>query len=310
MEGNFEISDIPACADNEYREVAWGINRCGEKFTPMWINRPKVGDYDVRFEMKFCGICHSDVHIGQNDLGGCIYPIVPGHELVGTVVEVGSKVQRCKVGDNVGVGCIIDSCMKCSFCDESEEQYCLGGGNTHTYNSRKTYGHIGGNPETQNFGGYSGSNTVHERYVMKIPDSLPLEKAGPLMCAAITMYDPLRHWGATKEGSNMNIGIVGIGGLGTMGIKLAKAMGHKIFAISTSPNKKELAEKKGADVFVCSTDNKSMNENANQMDLIINTVAGKHELQHYISLLRTNGTLVQLGLVTENHTVNQLPLVF
>jgi uncharacterized zinc-type alcohol dehydrogenase-like protein len=258
---NFTIADVPAPRDDEVKEVAWAINRLGEKFTPLWINRPKVGEHDVKFAMKFCGICHTDCHFGLNHIGGAIYPMVPGHELVGEVVEVGSKVTKVKVGDRVGVGCIVDSCLDCDFCNSGEEQYCLNGGSTHTYNAKKRHGHIGGNPETQTFGGYSGSNTIHERFIIKIPDSIPLEKAGPLMCAGITMYDPLRHWGATK-GTPMNIGIIGIGGLGTMGLKLAKALGHKVFAISSSPDKEQLAKDKGADVFVCSKDEASMTANA------------------------------------------------
>jgi uncharacterized zinc-type alcohol dehydrogenase-like protein len=299
---NFVVSDVPAPRDDEVREVAWGINRLGEKFSPLWINRPKVGDFDVKFAMKFCGICHTDCHMGLNHLGGGIYPMVPGHELVGEVVEVGSKVTKVKVGDRVGVGCIIDSCMDCDFCNSGAEQYCLKGGSTHTYNSKKTHGHIGGNPETQNFGGYSGSNTLHERFIIKIPDAIPLEKAGPLMCAGITMYDPLRHWGATK-GTPMNIGIIGIGGLGTMGLKLAKALGHKVFAISSSPGKEQLAKDKGADVFVCSKDEASMAANAGQMDLILNTISADHQCMPYLALLRTNGTLVQLGLATGAHNL-------
>ena len=189
--------------------------------------------------------------------------------------------------------------------------YCEKGGNTHTYNSMKTYGHVSGNPEVQNFGGYSASNTVHERYVMKIPDSIPLDKAGPILCAGITLWDPLRHWGATKEGAKkMTIGVIGIGGLGTMGIKLASALGHNVYAISTSSNKEQLAKDKGASGFVVSTDPKSMAAAASKMDLILNTVSAKHEVSHYLSLLRTNGTIVQLGLVAEAHSVVQLPLVF
>jgi uncharacterized zinc-type alcohol dehydrogenase-like protein len=300
---------IPPCADNEYREVAWGIEKWGEKFKPLWINRPKVGDNDVKFEMKYCGICHSDVHLGLNHLGGSMYPIVPGHELVGTVTEVGSKVTKVKVGDNVGVGCIKDSCLKCDTCKTGDEQYCEGGGNTHTYNSMKTYGHIGGNPDTQNFGGYTGSEVVHEHFIIKIPDAIPLEKAGPILCAGITLYDPLKHWGAC-EGKPMTIGIVGIGGLGTMGIKLAKALGHTVGAISTSKGKEALAKEKGASIFVVSTDADSIAANSNKFDLILNTVSAKHEVMTYIPLLKTNGTIVQLGLVPEPHTMSQLPLVF
>ncbi len=289
---DFTFKAVPECGDNEYREVAWGIDDKEAKFKPMWINRPKVGDFDVKFEMKYCGICHSDVHLGLNHLGGSIYPMVPGHELVGTVVEVGPKVTKVKVGDNVGVGCIIDSCLACDSCHQGDEQYCEKGGNTHTYNSMKTYGHVGGNQETQNFGGYSGSNTVHEHFIIKIPDHLPLDTAGPILCAGITMYEPLRHWEATKEGVKMTIGIVGIGGLGTMGIKQAKALGHTVYAISTTAAKEKLAKEKGADGFVVSTDADSMAANANKCDLIINTVSAQHELSHYLSLLRTNGTLV------------------
>ena len=301
--------DIPACGDNEYKEVAWAIPKFGEKFAPIWINRPKVGDMDVKFEMKYCGICHSDCHLGLNHLGGSMYPMVPGHELCGTVTEVGAKVTKVKVGDNVGVGCIIDSCLECNTCKGGDEQYCEGGGSTHTYNSEKKYGHIGGNPDTQNFGGYSASNVVHEHFICKIPDSIPLEKAGPIMCAGITLYDPLVHWGALN-GKKMNIGIIGIGGLGTMGIKMAKAMGHRVVAISTSANKAEIAKEKGAEGFVVSTDNASMAAEAGKLDLILNTISASHQVAHYLSLLNVNGTIVQLGLAPEPHAVSQLPLIF
>jgi len=293
--------DIPPPRDDEYKEVAWSIPKFGDKFTPTWINRPKCNEFDVKFELIYCGVCHSDCHLGLNHLGGSMYPIVPGHELIGKVVEIGAKVTRVKIGDNVGVGCIIDSCMECDTCKNGEEVYCEAGGNTHTYNSMKTYGHVSGNPDVQNFGGYSGSNVVHERFVMKIPESVPLEKAGPILCAGITLWDPMRHWGATKEGAKMCIGIIGIGGLGTMGIKLAKALGHRVVAISTSANKEKLAKEKGADAFVVSSDGKSMAAEAGKCDLILNTVSAKHEVSTYLGLLRTNGTIVQLGLVREEH---------
>jgi uncharacterized zinc-type alcohol dehydrogenase-like protein len=162
--------------------------------------------------------------------------MVPGHELIGTVVEVGSNVTKVKVGDNVGVGCIIDSCLECGACERGDEMYCEKGGHVHTYNSMKKYNHIGGNPDTQNFGGYAASQVVHERFIIRIPDSLKLETAAPILCAGITMYDPLKHWGAL-DGKPMTIGIVGIGGLGTMGIKLAKAAGNRVVAISSSEKK-------------------------------------------------------------------------
>ena len=139
---------IPAVSDNEYREVAWGIDKAGAPFQPIWINRPKVGDHDVKFEMKYCGVCHSDCHIGNNDLGDAIYPMVPGHELIGTVTEVGAKVTKVKVGDNVGVGVIKDACLDCPQCAIGDEQYCEKGGKVHTYNSMKTQAHVGGNQDT------------------------------------------------------------------------------------------------------------------------------------------------------------------
>lgn len=278
-------------AENEYKEVAWAKPDYNKKFEPVWINRPVVGDFDVKFEMLYCGICHSDMHLANNHLATTMFPIVPGHELVGRVVEVGSKVTKVKVGDAVGVGCISDACLDCKLCKKGDEQYCEGGKSVHTYNDRKRYSHIGGNPEANTYGGYSGSNCLNEHFIMKIPEAIPLEKAGPIMCAGITMYDPLRHWGATS-GKKMSIGIVGVGGLGTMGIKLAKALGHKVYAISTSAGKKDLAMSKGADEFVISKDEESMKAAAGQIDLILNTVCAEHELQHYLSLLRYNGTIV------------------
>jgi uncharacterized zinc-type alcohol dehydrogenase-like protein len=203
--------------------------------------------------------------------------------------------------------------MNCNACQRSEEQYCKGGSWCHIYNDTKKYGHIGGNQATQTFGGYSGSQTLREEFVMKIPDSIPLEKAAPILCAGITMYDPLRHWGAVKageEGRKMCIGIIGVGGLGTMGIKLAHAMGHRVVAISQSPNKEAMAKEKGADAFVISTNEASMAAEAGNIDLILNTVAAPHEVGHYISLLAESGTIVQLGVFGEPHSVNQLPLIF
>lgn len=232
-----------------------------------------------------------------------MYPVVPGHELVGVVVEVGPKVTKVKVGDNVGVGCISDACLGCEACELGDEPYCEKGKSVHTYNDKKRYSHLGGNQESQTFGGYSGSNTIHEHFVMKIPDGLPLEKAGPILCAGVTMYDPLRHWGATK-GKPMTIGIVGIGGLGTMGLKLSKALNHKVVAISTSTNKKQLALDKGADMFCVSKDEESMKDHAKTCDIILNTVSADHEVSHYLPLLKTNGVIVQLGLVMKPHNMN------
>ena len=199
--------------------------------------------------------------------------------MAGIVVEVGSSVQKFKVGDKVGVGVIHDCCMECEMCKEGEEQYCEKG-MVEAYDSgkNKSYGsHIGGNLEVHTLGGYSGSVVLHERFVLKIPDSMPLEKVGPLLCAGITVYDPLRQWGATT-GKPMTIGVAGIGGLGTMGIKLAKSLGHRVVAISSTAQKEALAKEKGADSFVVSTEWKSMNAEEGKIDIILNTISAKHSI--------------------------------
>merc|ERR1712021_174069 len=189
----------------------------------------------VRFDMKYSGVCHSDCTCGFNWLGAQKYPFVSGHEMCGVVTEVGSKVTKVKVGEWVGVGVLQDACMDCKGCANDEGWP----------------SHIGGNLEQQTFGGYTGSQCLHERMILKFPEGMPMEKAGPLMCAGITMWDPLRHWGATKEGGEkMTIAIAGIGGLGTMGIKMAKALGHRIVAISSGDKKKDTAMEKGADAYV------------------------------------------------------------
>ena len=298
---------IPPVSDDEYREIAWGIEKFGEHFKPLWINRPKVGDWDVKFEMKYCGICHSDIHVGKNDLDDSIFPMVPGHELAGTVTEVGSKVTKVKVGDNVGIGCIKDSCLECGTCKGGDEQYCEND-YCDAYNSMKRFTHIGGNPDSQTFGGYSASEVVHEHFILKIPDGLPLEKVGPILCAGITLYDPLRHYGATS-GKKMNIGIVGIGGLGTMGIKIAAALGHNVSAISTNNSKEAMAKEKGATTFINSKDPESMASGKNSLDLILNTVSAPHQLSTLLPLLKMQGTIVQLGLITDPHLLNQLDLL-
>jgi len=271
----------------------------------MKFQRNLPGDDDVSFDLKYCGICHSDIHWAKDELGMTNYPCVPGHELAGVVSAVGKNVKGFAIGDKVGVGCIVDSCMGCASCKEDAEHFCEKG-MTMTYNYEIKHGHIKTNSH-YTFGGYSSSYTVNQRYLIKIPKSYPLESAGPLFCAAITMYSPLAHWGAIKGGKN--VGIVGIGGLGQMGVQLAKAMGNKVTAISTSPNKKETALEIGADNFVVSTDPESMKGAANSLDLILNTVSVNHQLSTYLPLLRRDGTLVQLGAVMAPHAVSQVALV-
>lgn len=299
-------SNLQPCRDDEYPEVAWGKEGKDNKFTPLLIPRPKVTDFAVKFELLYCGICHSDIHVGLDDFGSTAYPFVPGHELLGKVTEVGAKVTKFKVGDTVGVGCFVDACLDCEMCKAGDENYCLKGF-TGTYNGTKQHGRIGGNQDTKTFGGYSGSNVVHEDFVIKIPEGMDASKAAPIMCAGITMYSPLNHWGATKGGKT--VGIIGIGGLGTMGIKLAKALGNKVVAISTSNKKEQMAKDKGADVFVVSTDPEQVKANARSCDLILNTVTVHHDAMPYISMLKKNGTIVQLGLITQTMELKQMPFI-
>jgi len=303
-----KIVEIKEPRDDEYKEVAWALPKVGEKFAPIWINRGKVRDEDVRFEILYNGICHSDCHIGNNDTHSTIYPCVPGHEILGRVTEVGKNVKKFKIGDNIGVGCFVGACMECKQCKDGEEQYC-DKGMVLTYNGERNYNQVGGAQDLPTFGGYSASHVVHQHFVVRIPDALPLEKAAPILCAGITLYDPLKHWGATS-GKKMTIGVVGIGGLGTMGIKLSKALGHNVVAISSSDKKEALAKEKGATHFCVSTNKESMEANAGLCDLILNTVSAEHDINLYMPLLAKSGVMVQLGVAFIPHQVSQLPLMF
>lgn len=292
-----------------YSTFAWAKNTSKEsKFSKIEISRNVAGENDVTFEMKFCGICHSDVHVANNDFGMTNYPCVPGHELAGIVTEVGKNVTKVKIGDKVGVGCIVDSCMNCKQCEAGDENYCTSsaGRMTSTYNGLTVHGHIKTNKHWT-FGGYSGSQTVHQRYIIKIPDDFPLEAAGPVFCAGITMYSPLCNWNANKGG--MRVGIIGIGGLGQMGVRIAKAMGNTVTAVSTSPHKEQAAREIGADNFVVSTDAGSIEAAASSCDLIINTVAANHDINTYLPLLAPKGVIVQIGVVLIPQKVNQLQLM-
>jgi uncharacterized zinc-type alcohol dehydrogenase-like protein len=281
-DGKMTQVDIMPTRDDEYSEIAWGVPKFGETHVPMLINRPKVqcGDFHVKFDMKYSGICHSDATCGFNYLGAQKYPFVSGHEMCGVVTEVGPKVTKFAVGEWVGVGVLQDKCMDCKKCNADDDVYCRQGA-VHAYGDAKDKGypsHIGGNLGQQTFGGYTGSQCLHENMIMKFPEGFPMEKAGPVMCAGITMWDPLAHWGATKEGSKMVIGIAGIGGLGTMGIKMAKGLGHRVVAISSSDKKKDLAMEKGADAFVNINDEASRKAEAGKIDLLLSTISAHHDL--------------------------------
>lgn len=289
-----------------YETVAWARQGAEDQsFQKISIKRNLAGEDDVTFDLKYCGICHTDVHYANNDMGSTKYPCVPGHELAGVVSAVGANVTKFKVGDRVGVGCIVDSCLACDSCHEGLEHFC-DKGMTMTYDADIKHGHIS-TDSGYTYGGYSASQTVNQRYLVKIPEGFPLEAAGPIFCAAITMYSPLNHWGALNGGKK--VGIIGIGGLGQMGVRLAKAMGNEVTAISTSPNKEAAAKEIGADNFIVSTDPESMKGGANSLDLILNTVSASHQLSTYLPLLRRDGNLVQLGLVLSDHQIQQFPLM-
>ena len=306
MENNF---GMPEPMDNEYKEVAWGIPKEGDKFAPMWINRHHVGEMDVKFDVLYCGICHSDVTMGENPkLANLTFPFVPGHEFIGKVTEVGAGVTKFKVGDIVGVGCYVDSCNECSSCQEGEENYCENG-QVLSIGGTKKYKRVGGNPDTKTQGGYSGSHVVHEHFAIKFPDNVDLERAAPIMCGGITMFDPLKYWGCLNSEKKKTVAIIGIGGLGTFGIKLAKAMGHNVVAVSTSAQKEQMAKEKGADFFVVSKDPESIKTIEKKVDLIINTVSAPHDINTYLPLLAKNGTIVQIGICLVPHPIMQHTLM-
>lgn len=276
-------------------------------FEVIQLQRGSIGDYDVDMDIKYCGICHTDVHVANNDFRSTKYPCVPGHELAGIVTKVGKSVTDLKVGDHVGIGYMIDSCLKCSSCNDFDEHTCIGGGNTGTSNGDIQHGHIKTDNGKYTYGGFTDKITVHRRFAVKIPQSYPLEKAGPIFCAGITMFSPLMRQGAGKGG--LNVGIIGIGGLGQMGVRLAAAMGNKVTAISTSGRKEAMAKEMGACDFVVSSDPASMSAAAGSLNLILNTVSANHQMATYFPLLKRGGTIVQLGAVAEPHLINQIVLM-
>ena len=266
---------------------------------PFTFERRAPGPRDVLIDILFCGVCHSDIHQARDEWGGSIFPMVPGHEIVGTVVEVGSEVRKWKAGDTVGVGCFVDSDRECEACKAGEEQYCEKGP-TLTYNGYERDG------KTPTYGGYSTAITVDENYVLRIPEGIPLEGAAPLLCAGITTYSPLRHFGV-KAGDK--VAVVGLGGLGHMGVKLAKAMGAKVTVLSHSPGKRDDALRLGADEFLATNDPAVFESNAGRFDFILDTVSAKHDYNAYLGLLRRDGTMVLVGAPDEPTPLDAFPLI-
>jgi len=266
---------------------AYGAQENGAKLKGMTIERRDLKPNDVKIKITYCGVCHSDIHQVENDWGNSKYPVVPGHEIVGRVVEVGKDVKNYKKDDVVGVGCMVDSCQDCSACDEDLEQFCENG-MTATYNGKDK--DLGGHT----FGGYSEMIIVKEDFVLSVPKNLDEKAVAPLLCAGITTYSPLAHW-KIKKGDK--VGVIGLGGLGHMGIKFAHAMGAHVVMITTSPDKADDAKSLGADEVLISKDEDDMKKHASSFDFLLNTVPVKHDMNPYLQLLRRDSTMVLVGAI-------------
>lgn len=253
---------------------------------PFSFERRSPAADDVLIEILFCGVCHSDIHQARDEWGGSVYPMVPGHEIVGRVKEVGAKVSRFRQGDLVGVGCFVDSCRTCPSCKEGLEQYC----ETHlslTYNGTEQ------DKKTPTFGGYSNNIVVDQAYVLKVPANLDLSAVAPLLCAGITTYSPLRHW---KVGRGHRLGVVGLGGLGHMGVKFGAAFGAEVTVISSSKDKEADARRLGATGFLVSKDDAQMSAHAGKFDFLLDTVSAPHDMNSYLELLKRDGAAILVGV--------------
>ncbi len=277
---------------------AYGATSATEPLVPMKIERRDVGPHDVLIDIAYAGICHSDIHTLRGEWGPITYPQVVGHEIVGHVAEVGSAVTKHKVGDRVGVGCESGSCGKCEQCLKGEEVYCLNG-NIQTYAGVDVDGTI-----TQ--GGYSEATVVNEDFVLRVPESLDLEKVAPLLCAGVTLFSPLKHWNA---GPGTKVAIIGMGGLGHVGVKLARALGAEVTVLSRTLAKQEDGLKLGADHYYATSDPATFEELAGEFDLILNTVSAGLDYSQYVNLLAVDGTLVILGAPTEPVQVDAMSLI-
>jgi uncharacterized zinc-type alcohol dehydrogenase-like protein len=278
--------------------TAYATQAAKAPFEKVQIERRDLGPKDVLIKIAFAGICHSDIHTGRNEWGEAHFPLVPGHEIAGTVEEVGPEVSKYAAGDRVGVGCMVDSCRECENCQAGEEQYCLKG-NVGTYNSK-------GKDGRWTDGGYSTHIVVDEDFVLGIPEGIELDEAAPLLCAGITLYSPLNHWHA---GPDKKVAVVGMGGLGHMGVKIAHAMGAEVTVLSQSLSKKDDGERFGADHYYATSDDETFTKLAGSFDLILNTVSATLPMQKYLSLLKVNGTLVSVGAPPEPLEVPAFALI-
>ncbi len=279
---------------------AYAAQSATEPLQPFTITRRAPKPHDVAIDIDYCGVCHSDLHFARNDWGMTVFPVVPGHEIVGRVTAVGSHVKKFKVGDTVGIGCLVDSCRECDNCQDGLEQYCAEGA-VFSYNGNERDG------SGITFGGYSKSIVAHEDFVLRISATQELAAVAPLLCAGITTYSPLRHW---KVGKGTRVGILGLGGLGHMGVKLAVAMGAEVTMLSHSPGKKEDATRLGAHHFVLTSDAEAVKKVTGYFDFILDTVSAEHDYGFYLGMLRTSGVMVCVGVPPVPVTVHAMNLIF
>lgn len=266
---------------------------------PWEFQRREVGPHDVQFDILYCGVCHSDLHQIRDDWFPGIFPMVPGHEIVGRVIAVGNHVKKFKVGDMAGTGCLVDSCRTCDSCQQGLEQYCLNG-HSQTYNGLEQ------DKKTPTYGGYSNTIVVHEDFVLHIPESLDLAATAPLLCAGITTYSPLRHW---KVGKGHKLAVVGLGGLGHMGVKFGVALGAEVTVLSTSPEKEADARKLGAHHFVVTKDPQQLKAVRGKFDFILDTVSADHDYQIYLALLKVDGVHICVGAPPSPSAIKAFSLI-
>ncbi len=273
---------------------SYAVMEAKKPLVPFEFNRRDLGAHDVALDIAYAGICHSDIHQAREEWGPAIFPMVPGHEIAGTVTSVGSSVTKFKVGDKIGVGVFVDSCRTCENCKQGLQQYCLEG-MTGTYNQLERDG------KTVAMGGYSNYFVINEDYAVHIPANLPLEGVAPLLCAGITLYSPIKHW---NVGPGKKVAVMGLGGLGHMGVKFAVAMGADVTVLSHSPHKKDDALAMGAHHFVATNDESVFVAHAKTFDVILNTVSAELDINKYVSLLKLDGTLVVIGLPGKPYAVH------
>ena len=273
---------------------SYAVMEARKPLVPYEFDRREVGAHDVALDIAYAGICHSDIHQAREEWGPAIFPMVPGHEIAGTVTAIGSSVSKFKVGDKIGVGVFVDSCRTCENCVQGLQQYCLEG-MTGTYNQLERDG------KTVAMGGYSNYFVINEDYAVHIPENLPLEGVAPLLCAGITLYSPIKHW---NVGPGKKVAVMGLGGLGHMGVKFAVAMGADVTVLSHSPQKKDDALAMGAHHFIPTNDESVFKENAKQFDVILNTVSAEINIDNYLQLLKLDGTLVVIGLPGKPYAVH------